>query len=212
MKFKTLNFLILIVTGLLFWLAFNKLSFTLKLKDNPGRVTSTGDLLNPNGVNSMVITPLRDGINTMIFTSKRPYYLRGENEGKLHLEMTCFAENGSVYNQFLTEIPVNKLNAKASQEVKINPPLNCKDRETTVKFTATVPGAVSSPEEYLSISVGDNSLLLYRHQVFLRDIIKEMNQSLARDDKFIILYYYFIGFCLLLIIIFSLLEVDKRGR
>lgn len=197
---------------MLLWLVFNKVSFTMKLKDNPGRVTSSGDLLQPGGVDSMILVPLRDGINTMVFTAKRPYYLEGENQGKLYIDMVCYTADQSIHDQFHTEIPISKINAKTSQPIKINPPLNCKDRETLVKFTANVPGAITSPEQYLSIAVGDNTLLFYRHRVLIKDILKEVKHSLERDDKFTVLYYFFVGLGIMLIIIFSLFETKKGNR
>lgn len=210
MKFKTFNFIVLIVITVLFWLVCTKVAFTLKLKDNPGYITSTGDLLKPNGIDSEVIIPLRDGINTMVITAHRPYYLRGENQGKLNVEMVCRASDNSIFNQFRATIPVNKLNAKTSQEVKINPPLNCKGKETTIKFTATMSGTVPSAEEYLSIHVGENDLLFFRHRVYIKDILEETNQALSLDNKFKILYYCLVGISLIPILIFSLFEIEKR--
>lgn len=191
----------------------------MKLKDNPGRTISSGDLLQPNGVDSMAITPLYDGIVTMVFTPHRPYYLRGEDESKLNVEMICYSSDNKIIDQFNTSIPVSKIIATENQKLKtdtiltyklnIDPQLDCKGKETIVKFTATTPGTAIAPDEYLSVSTSDSNFPFYYNRVYLKDILQEINQNLKGDNKFRVLYYWSVVISLLPIILFSLFETKK---
>jgi len=211
-RFKPFNLLIVLVVALLVWLIYDKASFTMKLKDNPGWTTSRDDLLKPGGVDSMVIVPLRDGLDTIIPTPYRPFYLKGENDIKLNFEIACYKTDGSVFNQFKTSIPAKKVNALGNQEIKIDPPLNCKGRETTVKFTADTDGAAISPDGYFSVYVEGVHLPFYYNKVYLKEILKEINGNLKKDKRFRILYYSAVGSILFLIMIFSLFESKSESK
>lgn len=210
MQLKKINLFILLIILFLAWLAYSYLYFDLKWNDVPSYAVRSENLAQPNSLDSLVITPPRDQMSSIIFLAIRQFYLRGENDSSLEIEIVCLNQENVKLKEFKASLPVNKLDDKTSQEVKINPPLNCKDQKVEVSFKAS-PGL--SEEDELSINIEGTVKPQFKFRFTLKQLIREADSNFKRDNKFRILYYLLLSLGVVSTAVLFLFESkDKKNN